>query len=150
MVAANDRKIWEKDAADYDKTWVQLHHKSSSTVDAPKLNALNDDEEYEDSNHEKGYLRCRCSYWWCRWLCFGKGSKENDVDDSLIEDAEKVDPTISKLPQHKVDDKELKRETTLSRDATFDEKELVAPMTERSGKRMQITITNNMALSVAI
>lgn len=56
----------------------------------------------------------------------GKGSKENDVDDSLIEDAEKVDPTISKLPQHKVDDKELKRETTLSRDATFDEKELVA------------------------
>ena len=56
----------------------------------------------------------------------GKGSKENDVDDSLIEDAEKVDPTISKLPQHKVDDKELKKETTLSRDATFDEKELVA------------------------
>ena len=57
----------------------------------------------------------------------GKGSsKENEVDDSLIEDAEKVDPTISKLPQHKVDDKELKRETTLSRDATFDEKELVA------------------------
>ena len=30
------------------------------------------------------------------------------------------------MPQHKVDDKELKKETTLSRDATFDEKELVA------------------------
>lgn len=56
----------------------------------------------------------------------GKGSKENDVDDSLIEDAEKVDPAISKLPQHKVDSDKLKKETTLSRDATFDEKELVA------------------------
>ena len=43
----------------------------------------------------------------------GKGPKENHVDDSLIEDAEKVDPTISKLPQHKVDDKELKKETLL-------------------------------------
>ena len=65
----------------------------------------------------------------------GKGSKENDVDDSLIEDAEKVDPTISKLPQHKVDDKELKKETTLSRDATFDEKELVASTIENLGER---------------
>ena len=59
-------------------------------------------------------------------LC-GKGSsKENEVDDSLIEDAEKVDPAISKLPPHKVDKDQLKKETTLSHDATFDDKELVA------------------------
>ena len=57
----------------------------------------------------------------------GKGSsKENEVDDSLIEDAEKVDPAISKLPPHKVDKDQLKKETTLSHDATFDDKELVA------------------------
>ena len=130
LVAANDRKIWEKDAADYDKKhgFSSNSHKSSYTVDAPKLNALNDDEEYEDSNHEKGYLAAAgAAIGGAVGYAFGgKGSKENDVDDSLIEDAEKVDPTISKLPQHKVDDKELKRETTLSRDATFDEKELVA------------------------
>ena len=65
----------------------------------------------------------------------GKGPKENHVDDSLIEDAEKVDPTISKLPQHKVDDKELKKETTLSRDATFDEKELVASNDRKFGRK---------------
>ena len=130
LVAANDRKIWEKDAADYDKKhgFSSNSHKSSYTVDAPKLNALNDDEEYEDSNHEKGYLAAAgAAIGGAVGYAFGgKGPKENHVDDSLIEDAEKVDPTISKLPQHKVDDKELKRETTLSRDATFDEKELVA------------------------
>ena len=130
LVAANDRKIWEKDAADYDKKhgFSSNSHKSSSTVDAPKLNALNDDEEYEDSNHEKSYLAAAgAAIGGAVGYAFGgKGPKENHVDDSLIEDAEKVDPTISKLPQHKVDDKELKRETTLSRDATFDEKELVA------------------------
>ena len=66
----------------------------------------------------------------------GKGSsKENEVDDSLIEDAEKVDPAISKLPPHKVDKDQLKKETTLSHDATFDDKELVALMTENLGER---------------
>ena len=65
----------------------------------------------------------------------GKGSsKENEVDDSLIEDAEKVDPAISKLPPHKVDKDQLKKETTLSHDATFDDKELLLLMTEKFGR----------------
>ncbi|KAF6062571.1 hypothetical protein FOB64_005638 [Candida albicans] len=131
LVAANDRKIWEKDAADYDKKhgFSSNSHKSSYTVDAPKLNALNDDEEYEDSNHEKGYLAAAgAAIGGAVGYAFGgKGSsKENEVDDSLIEDAEKVDPAISKLPPHKVDKDQLKKETTLSHDATFDDKELVA------------------------
>ena len=130
LVAANDREIWEKDAADYDKKhgFSSNSHKSSSTVDAPKLNALNDDEEYEDSNHEKGYLAAAgAAIGGAVGYAFGgKGPKENHVDDSLIEDAEKVDPTISKLPPHKVDKDQLKKETTLSHDATFDDKELVA------------------------
>ena len=101
------------------------------------MNALNDDEEYEDSNHEKGYLAAGAAIGGAVGYAFGgKGPKENHVDDSLIEDAEKVDPTISKLPQHKVDDKELKKETTLSRDATFDEKELVASTIEKFGRKM--------------
>ena len=73
------------------------------------MNALNDDEEYEDSNHEKGYFAAGAAIGGAGYAFGGKGPKENHVDDSLIEDAEKVDPTISKLPQHKVDDKELKR-----------------------------------------
>ena len=78
------------------------------------MNALNDDEEYEDSNHEKGYFAAGAAIGGAVGYAFGgKGSKENDVDDSLIEDAEKVDPTISKLPQHKVDDKELKEKPLL-------------------------------------
>ena len=131
LVASNDRKIWEKDATDYNKKhgFDSGTQKSSSTVDAPKLNTLKDDEEYEDSTSEKGYLAAAgAAIGGAVGYAFGgKGSsKENDVDDSLIEDAEKADPTISKLPQHKVDDKELRKDTTLSRDATIDEKELVA------------------------
>ena len=66
------------------------------------------------------------------------------MDDSLIEDAEKVDPAISKLPPHKVDKDQLKKETTLSHDATFDDKELVASMTEKFGRKKLMIITNNM------
>ncbi|RCK56604.1 hypothetical protein Cantr_05606 [Candida viswanathii] len=54
---------------------------------------------------------------------FGGNSKQHD--DSLVENAEKSDSKIASLPAHKVDEKDLKRETTLGPNATFDEKETV-------------------------
>ena len=48
------------------------------------------------------------------------------VIKSQIQEAEDKDPSISKLPAHKVDKDQLRKDTSLGRDATFDEKELVA------------------------
>ncbi|CAL1186389.1 unnamed protein product [Candida parapsilosis] len=55
----------------------------------------------------------------------GNNSKHNDADDSLIQDAEKADPSIEKLPPHKVNKKELEREETLAPTADDYETEIV-------------------------
>ena len=54
-----------------------------------------------------------------------KSSKDQDVDESLLEDAENADPKIASLPPHKVDQRELDRETSLGRNATPAEREAV-------------------------
>ena len=63
------------------------------------------EKDVEDYNKQHGFV----------------GNKE-----SLIQEAEDKDPSISKLPAHKVDKDQLRKDTSLGRDATFDEKELVA------------------------
>lgn len=55
----------------------------------------------------------------------GNSNKSTAADDSLIEDAEKVDPSIEKLPPHKVNEKELERERTLAPTADRYETEIV-------------------------
>ena len=149
LVASNDRKIWEKDADNYNKQHGFVSGNSKTPSHDSSLNATNRSATSTESNYdsgkpysssaekqsqgsdssEKGYLAAAgAAIGGAVGYAFGgKGSsKENEVDDSLIEDAEKVDPAISKLPPHKVDKDQLKKETTLSHDATFDDKELVA------------------------
>lgn len=149
LVASNDRKIWEKDADNYNKQhgFVSGNSKTpsyDSTLNATNRSATSTESNYDSGkpysssaekqsqgsdSSEKGYLAAAgAAIGGAVGYAFGgKGSsKENEVDDSLIEDAEKVDPAISKLPPHKVDKDQLKKETTLSHDATFDDKELVA------------------------
>ncbi|RCK64134.1 hypothetical protein Cantr_10338 [Candida viswanathii] len=65
----------------------------------------------------------------------GKSAKEQDVEDSLIEDAEKVDPAIAKLPAHKTNKKALAQETTLGRNADPAEKDIVYSNEDREWER---------------
>lgn len=55
----------------------------------------------------------------------GNSNKGTAADDSLIEDAEKVDPSIEKFPSHKVNEKELEGERTLAPTADRYETEVV-------------------------
>lgn len=92
---------------------------AGTTTAAPDAN--------KDSSSSKGYLAAAgAAIGGAVGYAFGsKNSKEQDVDDSLVQDAEKKDSTIASLPAHKVNEKELKAETTLGPNATLEEKELV-------------------------
>ena len=81
-------------------------------------------------------------------LAGGKSSKEQDVEDSLIEDAEKVDPAIAKLPSHRVNKGELAKEETLGKDASVFEKNLSIQTREINGKEKLMIITRSMVLLI--
>ncbi|KAI5951666.1 hypothetical protein KGF54_004741 [Candida jiufengensis] len=61
-----------------------------------------------------------------------------EVPDSLIEDAELTDPSIAKLPAHKVNKAELKRETTLAPDATQKEIKTVVTNDEKEATQWNV------------
>ncbi|KAI5964863.1 uncharacterized protein KGF55_001934 [Candida pseudojiufengensis] len=100
-------------------------HRTTSTL--PKDNKVENDNKGSSSN--QGYLSSVGAAVGSAGAAVGNAvgynqtpqQKEADVEDSLLEDAEKVDPAIEKLPAHKTNTKELKKEETLGPQATPEE-----------------------------
>ncbi|KAI5951672.1 hypothetical protein KGF54_004747 [Candida jiufengensis] len=104
-------------------------HRTTSTV--PTDNRVENSQK--SSSNEPGYLASAGATIGGAGAAIGNAlgynqtpqQKQQDVKDSLLTDAEKVDPSIEKLPAHKTNRKELKQEETLAPKATDEEKHIV-------------------------
>ncbi|CAK9435597.1 uncharacterized protein LODBEIA_P03240 [Lodderomyces beijingensis] len=106
----NKKELAEEESFGPDATAEEEHTVYSNKVTEGEKNA-------SKWNKEHGFVEPTSNH---------PTEKELDVRDSLIEDAEKADPSIAKVPAHKQDKKKLKEEETLAPDATEEEKSTIA------------------------
>ncbi|EMG49743.1 hypothetical protein G210_5424, partial [Candida maltosa Xu316] len=151
-VYRNTEKEWARDTADYNKRHGFIDPKESlvdeaeaaKTRDASSSLPSGGTTTAKDSSTNPGYLAAGgaalagaagAAVGYVSSAFGSKNPKQEDVDDSLIEDAEKVDPSIAKLPPHKVNEKELKKEETLAPDAPQFVQEYVESNQEKEWER---------------